>query len=226
MGIKGVLEDTLDFFNFTIMSKEHNKNENKLRNALKNNYNDCIYNLCLGKNIYINSQNYPFVLNESNPYLIIKPGDSAILKSYEYIELDNNTMGLIFLNSIYKKRALINFSSDFIEPNYTGYIIFSLYNPTNKDIILKYGDPVFKILFQNVQRTSSMKKELELTTSKKNKSKKVSSIPLDYVSELKDININLCTNKKIHDLEIKLTIQYIFSFFITILLLIILLKIV
>lgn len=195
MGIKRCFYDTKKYF------KDISDDE------LSNIYQGWSYDLRLGEDSYITSDEYPNKLNEINPYLIIKPGDFALLITYESINLDNNTMAFISVRFKYKKQGLINISGFHVDPNYNDKIIFSVYNAGPSDIILKYKESVFMIFFQTLENNfSGIEKcenkycNIEKINEKCKKgvarSEGHKGIPISYISEIKGQSVSLAENRQ------------------------------
>ena len=154
------------------------------------NFQEWSYDLSLGDEIYITSEEQPRILSETDPYVTIKPGDFALLITYERLKLTKNVMAFISVRFKYKNQGLINISGFHVDPNYEGRIIFSVYNAGPHDILLKYKDPVFMIFFE----------ELEGNVYKEKKG--YNCIPSEMISEIKGQSITLAKNhQKIEKLE-------------------------
>ena len=201
MSIIANTNQTIEFFNISDMSKEYSQDRCTIKNEIINNSKDWSYDLRLGSDIYITSNDIPLKLSEENPYAIIKPGDYALLITYETFKLPNNIMAFTSLRFKYKQKGLLNASGFHVDPNYNGKIIFSVFNAGPTDIILKYKDPIFMIFFQTLNFSSST------TSSSPPKSctnNNFTDIPIDIITQIKGQSVTLAeNNKKIADLESK-----------------------
>lgn len=108
------------------------------------------YDLRLGDQYYISSEKHPKRLKEGG-FLVIEPGDFAILTTHEYMYVPDDLLGLISLRYKYKKIGLINISGFHVDPGYVGKLSFSVYNAGPKSVILKHKEPVFMILFDKLE---------------------------------------------------------------------------
>lgn len=153
-------------------------------------YNKWSYDLCLGEEVYITSEETPKILTALEPYVSIRPGDFALLITQENIFVPNNCMAFISVKFTYKQKGLINISGFHVDPNYQGRIIFSVYNAGPNDILLKLGETVFMIFFG------------ELDTICDEKRKSYYHIPTTMISEIKGQSSSLAENRqKIEKLE-------------------------
>jgi len=109
-----------------------------------------LYDLRLGEEYYITTDDAPRKLSESEPYLIIKPGDFALLTTHEYVKIPDEYMAFISIRFSYKQKGLINISGFHVDPGFEGIIIFSVYNAGPSEIVLKYLEPVFMIFFSEL----------------------------------------------------------------------------
>ncbi|WP_218837871.1 dCTP deaminase, partial [Candidatus Methanoperedens nitratireducens] len=109
------------------------------------------YDLRLGNEFFVSREKYPKRLSETDAYIVIEPGDFAILTTYEYIYVPDDLLGLISLRNSYKKYGLINISGFHVDPGYYGKLMFSVYNAGPEKVILKYKEPVFMIMYDKLK---------------------------------------------------------------------------
>jgi dCTP deaminase len=214
LGIISCWEKTKNYFDENKISELYGHDYTYIDNNLKKNFQGWSHDLCLGKEVYITSEDIPRSLTCETPYVTIKPGEFALLITYEYLKLDINTMAFISVKFTYKKQGLINISGFHVDPGYHGQIIFSVYNAGPSDIVLKYEEPVFMIFFEELDRNYSyysgdIKCEGELCKQDSNLIKKCckekpgyENIPIDLVSLIKGHSATLADNhQKIEQLE-------------------------
>ncbi len=109
------------------------------------------YDLRLGNEFFVSREKYPKRLSETDPYVVIEPGDFAILTTLEYIYVPDDLLGLISLRNSYKKYGLINISGFHVDPGYHGKLMFSVYNAGPEKVLLKYKEPVFMIMYDKLE---------------------------------------------------------------------------
>ncbi|WP_373600710.1 dCTP deaminase domain-containing protein [Paraclostridium bifermentans] len=212
MGIKRCFNDTKEYF------------KGIEQDELEKKFQGWSYDLTLGPDSYITSDEYPKRLSDTDPYLIIKPGDFALLITDESLNLDNDTMAFISVKFTYKKQGLINISGFHVDPGYKNKIIFSVYNAGPSDIILKYKEPVFMIFFQELEseckacndnsriynidkceESEKIKKQCKKGT--RNGIEGYKDVPVSLISEIKGQSVTLADNhRKIEDLERQLKV--------------------
>jgi len=157
------------------------------------NYNGWSYDLNLGEEVFLTSMEYPIVLSDNQPYVNIKPGEFALLITYEKLNLPPNIMAFISVRFTYKKKGLINISGFHVDPNYKGKIIFSVYNAGPNDIVLKYKEPVFMIFFEELE--NAVKEDRKRPPG-------YHHIEPSMISEIKGQSVSLVNNyHKIEQLE-------------------------
>jgi deoxycytidine triphosphate deaminase len=84
------------------------------------------YNLRLGKEVYLSSDEVPLILTESTPYVTIRPGGYALLTTIEYLTIPGDLLGLITLKYSFKKLGLMNVSGFHVDPLFHGRLVFSV----------------------------------------------------------------------------------------------------
>lgn len=166
------------------------KNDEKLKDYIIDNcndklYNDWSYDLCLGNEVYITSEEEPKILTEQEPFINIRPGDFALLITHERIKIPLYTMAFISVKFSYKKKGLINISGFHVDPGYEGKIIFSVYNAGPNDILLKYTDPVFMIFLVKL-----------IVPVEKKRSEGYEHIPTTMISEIRGQSGSLAENRQ------------------------------
>lgn len=114
------------------------------------------YKLHLGNEAYISTDDMPVNLDEKE-FVVIKPGDFALLLTEEKLKLPSDVMAFISVRFDYKQKGLINVSGFHVDPKYEGKLIFSVFNAGSKDIVLRKSDAVFMIFFQTLDGTPATK---------------------------------------------------------------------
>ncbi|MFW2503475.1 dCTP deaminase domain-containing protein [Clostridium diolis] len=183
-------------------------NEDKDFKEWEKNYNDWSYDLRLGNEAFITSQECPKILKDSDPYITIKPGEFGLLITHERLQVPCDVMGFISVKFTYKKKGLINISGFHVDPRYEGKIIFSVYNAGPSDILLKYREPVFMIFFEKIgdEKSESDRKNCERCGKDFKEGCKIikgyDHIPASMVSEIRGQSVSLANNnQKIERLE-------------------------
>ncbi|MCL5046647.1 MAG: hypothetical protein M1598_07660 [Actinobacteria bacterium] len=109
------------------------------------------YDLRLGPEVYLSGQqSYISIKPPNNPIVTIRPGEFALLTTYEMVKMPPDIMGFISVRFRYKRKGLINISGFHVDPCYRGTILFSVYNAGPTDIVLRYKEAVFMIFFQQL----------------------------------------------------------------------------
>ena len=123
--------------------------EDRLQNAS--------YELTLGDEVYTNSDTSKTILTEKDSQFEIKPGQFAVLMTYEEISIPSKYIGFISLKFGFKFRGLVNVSGFHVDPGFKGKLKFSVYNAGSNSIILDRHKPYFVLWISEL--TSSLKSE-------------------------------------------------------------------
>lgn len=219
MSIIACLQSTKQYFDSKTMKEKYNLDDTELDDIIKKNFQGWSYDLGLGEEVYISSEDVPRLLSQDNPYVTIKPGEFALLLTYEFFKIPKDIMAFISVKFTYKKQGLINVSGFHVDPNYKGRIIFSVYNAGPSDIVLKYKEPVFMIFFQEIEKCQHLrangprhpncKEEYEKKCIKQIDGHE--EIPSQLISQIKGQSATLADNhqkieKLEHDLKLCVTI--------------------
>lgn len=109
------------------------------------------FDLRLGNDYFVSREKYPKQLEKTGGFLVIEPGDFAILTTHEYMYVPDDLLGLISLRNTYKKLGIINISGFHVDPGYVGRLFFSIYNSGPEKVVLKHKEPVFMIMFDELK---------------------------------------------------------------------------
>lgn len=109
--------------------------------------NEASYDLRVGDEVYLSENQIPTRLDLESPYVVLPPGQFALVKTYEEIHIPRDLIGLLSIRSKFKFQGLINISGFHVDPTYTGNLIFSVQNVGPNDIRLKYLEPVFMLMW-------------------------------------------------------------------------------
>ncbi len=114
--------------------------------------NQSSYDLRLGGDTYVVGKKAPRKLDNDNPYLVLKPGQFAILTCHEKISLPRDIMGFITLRNRYKMQGLVNVSGFHVDPTFQEQLVFAVQNVGATEIRLKYLERTFTIFFAQVDK--------------------------------------------------------------------------
>lgn len=84
----------------------------------------------------------------------ISPGQFAFLLTEENVIVPNDAIAMISIRAGYKFKGLINVSGFHVDPGWEGKLIFSVYNAGTKVIIIRRGEPLFLIVYADLDRKS------------------------------------------------------------------------
>jgi dCTP deaminase len=111
------------------------------------------YDLCVGDEIYRSEERLPEMLSlDKHPYILIRPGQFALVKTLEKVKVPKEYVGFISIRSEYKFQGLVNVSGFHVDPTFVGHLIFAVQNVGPNDIRLRYKEPVFMMLWATLSR--------------------------------------------------------------------------
>lgn len=105
------------------------------------------YDLRVGDEIYRSEERLPERLSESTPYVVLQPGQFALVRTLETVKVPDDLVGLISIRFEYKLQGLVNVSGFHVDPTFSGKLIFAVQNVGPNDIRLRYGEPTFMIMW-------------------------------------------------------------------------------
>ena len=118
------------------------------------------YDLRLGEETYVTTEKTPRKLNATGEDGIstIEPGEFGILMTHEYLFIPPDLMGFISIRLTYKQRGLVNISGFHVDPGFYGCLVFAVFNAGPNDVPLRYKEPVFMIMFNELTEFSTVEK--------------------------------------------------------------------
>lgn len=105
------------------------------------------YDLRLGVDAYVVGADTPVRLSDDEPYLVLKPGQFAMLTTLEKVKMPNDHIAFITVRMRYKNQGLVNISGFHVDPTFCGHLKFAVQNVGPSDIYLRYGEQTFSIFF-------------------------------------------------------------------------------
>jgi dCTP deaminase len=116
-----------------------------------NGYQGCVkevsYDLRVGDEVYRSEESSPEMLSDKAPWVLIKPGQFALVKTYEKVNVPKDLVGFISIKSAYKFQGLINVSGFHVDPTFNGHLLFAVQNVGPNDIRLRYQEPAFMMMW-------------------------------------------------------------------------------
>jgi dCTP deaminase len=109
--------------------------------------NEASYDLRVGDEVFLSENQIPTRLSLDSPYVLLPPGQFALVKTFEDISIPSDLIGLLSIRSRYKFQGLINISGFHVDPTYRGHLIFAVQNVGPNDIRLRYMEPVFMLMW-------------------------------------------------------------------------------
>lgn len=117
------------------------------------------YDLRLGAEAYVVGSETPVMLDTDDSYLVLKPGQFAMLTTFEKVMMPADHIGFITVRMRYKNQGLVNISGFHVDPTFSGHLKFAVQNVGPSDIYLRYCEPTFSIFFSKLEGIISKKRE-------------------------------------------------------------------
>lgn len=110
------------------------------------------YDLCVGDEIYRSEERLPEMLSDKQSYVLLKPGQFALVKTFEKVKVPSRYVGFISIRSEYKFQGLVNVSGFHVDPTFEGHLIFAVQNVGPNDIRLRYREPTFMMMWATLSQ--------------------------------------------------------------------------
>ncbi|MGH9659813.1 MAG: dCTP deaminase, partial [Bryobacteraceae bacterium] len=104
------------------------------------------YDARIGKWAFASSLREKLNLSEKG-FLIVEPGEFAVLESRERIQLDNRTAAQLGLRSEYARHGLLMLSGPQIDPGFGGILVVRVINLAPRAIAMPYEAPFLTLQF-------------------------------------------------------------------------------
>jgi len=155
------------------------------------------YDLRIGNEVFLSEERIPIQLDDDNPYVVLPPGQFALVQTYEEVYVPKEYVAFISIWSTYKFQGLINISGFHVDPTYRGHLIYAVQNVGPNDIRLKYKEPVFMIMW------STLTSPWEGPARRKG----YYGIPVELMAQLGGPSVTLVSlQKKVEELSLSLRI--------------------
>jgi dCTP deaminase len=156
------------------------------------------YDLRIGDEVFLSEGRVPTRLTTESPFLILPPGQFALIKTYEQISVPNEFVALISIRSTFKFQGLVNISGFHVDPTYSGHLIYAVQNVGPNDIRLKYMEPTFMIMWARLQSPYEGKKE---------RKKGYDRIPMELMAQLGGPSVTLVSlEKRVAEMSVSMKI--------------------
>ncbi len=163
----------------------------------KKNVKEACYDLRIGSEVFLSEQRVPVRLSDDNPYVVLPPGQFALVQTYEQVSVPREYVAFISIRSRLKFQGLINISGFHVDPTYRGHLIYAVQNVGPNDIRLQFKQPAFMIMWAQL-RSPYIGPERE---------KGYDRIPLEMMAQLGGPSVTLVSlQKRVEELSLSLKI--------------------
>ena len=155
--------------------------------------------LTLGSEVYVTTEKVPTKLNTmgKDGVVSIEPGEFGILMTNEYLFVPWDLMGYISIRLTHKQKGIVNISGFHVDPGYYGRLMFAVFNAGPNNVPLRYNDPVFMIMFNELTKRPSDDSAVE-----KGRWYGMEDIPVETLSGLTGTSVSVRTlDQRIKRLE-------------------------
>lgn len=94
-------------------------------------------------------------LTDQKPTLVLLPGEFAILRSLEELNMPLNIIGHNGIMSPWAKRGLVSLFSPQIDPGFCGFLVVPVFNAGDAPISINYQQKIFTVEFVKTMREAS-----------------------------------------------------------------------
>ena len=155
------------------------------------------YDLRIGNEVFLPEKQVPTLLDLEEPYVVLPPGQFALIKTFEKVYVPAAYVAFISVRSRFKFQGLINISGFHVDPTYRGHLIFAVQNVGPNDVRLQYKESAFMIMWAKLQPPYKGRPRPE----------GYEHITLEQMAQLGGPSITLAKlNKKVESLDLALKI--------------------
>ena len=109
------------------------------------------YDLRVGKEAMVNGK---FINVEKEGKVIIPPKGHALILTLERVKLSDDVMGDMRLRSTFAREGLLG-SFAWVDPGWDGNLTLALFNSSEEEVVLHYGERFVQIAFIRLEEPSS-----------------------------------------------------------------------
>jgi dCTP deaminase len=166
------------------------------------NVQQACYDLRIGDEVFLSEGRIPVALTEENPFVLLPPGQFALIKTYEQVAVPKKYVAFISIRSTFKFQGLINISGFHVDPTYEGHLLFAVQNVGPNDIRLKFKERAFMMLWA----------ELKSEYNGDPRPKGYDRIPLELMAQLGGPSVTLeSLEKRVRELTLSMRIYGAFA---------------
>lgn len=151
------------------------------------------YDMRLGTEVFLSSEDKVRTLGEFEAFFI-QPGDFALLTTEEHLHIPLDLVAFITLRFHVALRGLINISGFHVDPGFNGRIVFSVYNAGPNPVALRRGDPIFMVVFTNLDGRAEDRTDVTF--------KDIEHLKAEWIAAAKGPTVNLVKlNRRVDRLQ-------------------------
>lgn len=109
------------------------------------------YELRLGDEAHVGGK--PQVLDDDNRYIVLPPHQVAVVKTYEFLRVPRFLIARWSLRVTMVYEGLLWVGGPQVDPGWAGHLYSPIYNLAERDVYLRYKQPIFTMDFVRVQPT-------------------------------------------------------------------------
>ncbi|AIF68446.1 deoxycytidine triphosphate deaminase [Palaeococcus pacificus DY20341] len=109
------------------------------------------YDLRVGREAMVNGE---FINVEETGKVVIPPKGHALILTLERIKLPDNVMGDMRLRSTFAREGILG-SFAWVDPGWDGNLTLALFNSSEDEVVLEYGERFVQIAFHRLESPSS-----------------------------------------------------------------------
>lgn len=140
------------------------------------------YELRLGDEAHLGGT--PQRLDEDNPFLVLKPHQVAVVKTHEFLRIPRFLIARWNLRVTMVYEGLLWVGGPQVDPGWAGQLYCPIYNLAERDIYLKYKQPIFTMDFVRVYPTKEKPFHARRRTIDQHDIHRLKSAPFEELSRL------------------------------------------
>lgn len=109
------------------------------------------YDMRIGKRALVSHAEAEIDVEKSGS-VPIKPGEFALLTTYEKVKLASNITGHIGVKSYYTRKGLVLLAGLQIDPGFEGHLVLGIYNAAPRQLVLDYLSPFCTVEFHQLAK--------------------------------------------------------------------------
>lgn len=175
------------------VSKKEKKRPDEVWKEIEDNFKGITYDLRLGEQAFTSTKKLPENVRKKG-YIQIEPGETALLITYEKVDIPEDYMAFLSLRTAHASKGLINISGFHVDPNWKGKLVFSVYNSAPRPVVLGYKERIYHMFVVQMSGRAWPQKKCEPLYHQRRESMSfynMERLPSEFIESIKGPPISL-----------------------------------